>query len=413
MNIRNPPGLWDPSLNPSVGVAMGRNGNGTLRVWKIWLNFVSRMSKMKKIGAMLMAAMMLMSCGQSGNAKEEVPEQDVQAQEAPVRELKPLTLAFVGDIMMGTTYPADGHYLTADDGATLFADTDSILRAVDIAAGNLEGSLFDGVGTPKKCSDPSICFAFKMPTRYARHLVDAGFDFVGIANNHINDFGPEAVSSTQKVLGENGIAYAGLRLDCPTAMVEKDGRKIGFAAFGHSRGTLSINDYEEVRRTVEGLRDSCDFVVVSFHGGGEGKDFQHVPHASETAFGENRGNVEKFAHAAIDAGADIVYGHGPHVNRALELYNDRLIIYSLGNFCTPYRMGLSGVSGYAPIVTATLNPDGTFAEGKIHSFIQQKGVGPRKDLTNSVAQNMRRLTKADFPNTPLSISDDGVIKSVK
>lgn len=325
---------------------------------------------------------------------------------------KPITLALVGDIMMGTTYPADGIYLTSDDGATLFLDTQEILRNADIAAGNLEGSLFDGKGQVKKCSNPSICYAFKMPSRYSRHLVDAGFDFVGIANNHINDFGPEAVTSTQNTLKEAGIAYAGLRGSCPTAIIERDGRKIGFAAFGHSKGTLSINDLEEVRRTVKGLRDQCDILVVSFHGGGEGKSFQHVPHKSETAFGENRGDVEKFAHTAIDAGADIVYGHGPHVNRALELYKDHLVIYSLGNFCTPYRMNLDGVSGYAPIVTATLNADGTFREGRIHSFIQQKGVGPRKDDTNSVAKNIRNLTIADFPNTPLSISDDGIITKV-
>ena len=322
---------------------------------------------------------------------------------------KPLTLAFVGDIMMGTTYPADGNYLPTDDGATLFQDVDSVLRAADIAAGNLEGSLFDGVGTVKKCSNPAVCFAFKMPTRYVKHLVDAGFDFLGIANNHINDFGPEAVASTQKTLKENGIAYAGLRGSCPTAVVERDGRKIGFAAFGHSRGTASIMDLEEVRKTVKGLRATCDYVVVSFHGGGEGQKFQHVPHKMEVAFGEERGDVEKFAHTAIDAGADVVFGHGPHVNRAMELYKDRLILYSLGNFCTPFRMGIAGVSGYAPVVTVTLDTDGKFTDGKIHSFIQQKGKGPRLDRTNAVAKNMRTLTFQDFPSTRLNISEEGVV----
>lgn len=369
----------------------------------------------KSIIVAMVALAVLVGCGEAKSsgrgdtaaAPDEKSVSSGQEVEKKERTGKPLTLAFVGDIMMGTTYPGSGKYLTPDDGATLFADTEEILRSADIAAGNLEGSLFDGVGSVKKCSNPSVCFAFKMPSRYAKHLVDAGFDFVGIANNHINDFGPEAVKSTQNTLKENGIAYAGLRGSCPTAIVEKDGRKIGFAAFGHSKGTLSIMDYEEVERTVKGLRDKCDFVVVSFHGGGEGKGYQHVPHKMETAFGENRGDVEKFAHTAVDAGADIVYGHGPHVNRAMELYKDHLIVYSLGNFCTPYRMGLDGVSGYAPVVTATINADGTLAEGKIHSFIQKKGVGPRKDATNSVAKNIRNLTAADFPNTPLSISDDG------
>lgn len=367
---------------------------------------------MRKFLFSLITGVVMISCGKAKNS-QYTDTLDISTMEVesivPKAETRPLTLAFVGDIMMGTTYPEDGHFLTSDDGATLFADADSILHAADIAAGNLEGSLFDGKGNVKKCSNPSICFAFRMPTRYAKHLADAGFDFVGIANNHINDFGPEAITTTQEVLKENGIAYAGLRKACPTAMLEKDGRKIGFAAFGHSFGTLSIMDFNEIENIVKGLRDTCDYVVVSFHGGGEGLEFQHVPHQMETAFGEQRGDVEKFAHAAIDAGADIVYGHGPHVNRALELYNDHLILYSLGNFCTPYRMGLSGASGYAPIVTATLNPDGTFMAGKIHSFIQKKGIGPRKDNTNSVAKNMRSLTLQDFPQTKITIADDGTI----
>ena len=374
---------------------------------------------MNKIASLMLAVLLLVACGDAKSSSQAADTSQSQAAASensdspatPKRDPngKPITFAFVGDIMMGTTYPESGHYLTADDGASIFKDTKEILHAADIAAGNLEGSLFDGKGTVKRCNNPSTCFAFKMPARYGKHLVDAGFDFVGIANNHINDFGPEAIASTQKVLKENGIAFAGLRSSCPTTIIEKDGRKIGFAAFGHSNGTTSIMDYEEVKRNVKSLRDQCDIVVVSFHGGGEGQGFQHVPHKMETAFGEQRGDVEKFAHTAIDAGADIVFGHGPHVNRALELYNDRLIIYSLGNFATPYRMGLSGVSGYAPIVEATLNSDGTFQTGKIHSFIQQKGVGPRKDATNSVAKNMRSLTNSDFPNTPLSIADDGTI----
>lgn len=377
---------------------------------------------MKKFSLFFLSLFILAACGDARSNSHDsaavsstgTGTETAAADTAPAKSnARPITMAFVGDIMMGTTYPENGKYLTADDGKSIFKDAKEILSRADIAAGNLEGSLFDGKGSVKKCSNPSSCFAFRQPSRYAKHLVDAGFDFVGIANNHINDFGPEAVASTKKTLTDNGIAFAGLRDGCPTAIVEKDGMKIGFAAFGHSRGTASIMDYEEVKRNVKSLRGKCDIVVVSFHGGGEGQGFQHVPHKMESAFGEQRGDVEKFAHTAVDAGADIVFGHGPHVNRALELYKDHLIIYSLGNFATPYRMGLSGVSGYAPIVEATLNPDGTFESGQIHSFIQQKGVGPRKDATNAVARNMAKLTKADFPNTPLEISDEGKISKKK
>lgn len=324
-----------------------------------------------------------------------------------VKSSRGVNLAFAGDIMMGTTYPEGSNYLTADDGATLFKHVAPIISSADIAAANLEGTLLDGPGQVKKCGDPKICYAFRMPTRYGRHLVNAGFDFMGIANNHINDFGPDGLSSTQQTLEDYGLLYAGLRATCPKVIKEIDGRKVGFAAFGHNRGTLSILDMEEVKNTVSDLREQCDLVIVSFHGGGEGAKFNHVPHAVETCFGENRGNVEAFAHTAIDAGADIVYGHGPHVTRALELYKDRLIMYSLGNFCTPYRVNLAGINGHAPVVTVTLNDDGTFKSGKIHSFIQQTGKGPLPDPSNSVAKNMKMLSKTDFPNSPLIIDDEG------
>ena len=321
---------------------------------------------------------------------------------------KPLTLAFVGDIMMGTTYPKHEKNLPSDDGESLFKDTKEILRRVDIAAGNLEGSLYDGDGVPKKCYNPATCFTFKMPERYSKHLIDAGFDFVGIANNHINDFGPDALEGTQRVLNESGLAYAGVSGKKPTAIIEQNGQKVGFAAFGFNQGMPSVNNFEEIKTIVSELKNECDFVVISFHGGGEGKNFQHVPHKKEIT-SSDRGDVEKFAHAAIDAGADAVYGHSPHVPRAVELYKDRIIFYSLGNFCTPFRFNLAGVNGLAPLAEVTLNPDGSFAEGQIHSFTQTRGVGPRKDSSNQAAKKMRELTKVDFPSTPLEISNTGKI----
>lgn len=320
----------------------------------------------------------------------------------------PITIAMVGDIMMGTTYPKNENNLPPNDGKDLFKDAGEILRRADIATGNLEGSMFDGDGKVKPCYNPQRFFAFKMPERYAQHLVDAGFDFVGIANNHIHDFGQEALDGTQRTLDTAGIAYAGVSDKKPTAIVEKDGRKIGFVAFGFDDGMPSINNFDEIRSLVSSLKKDCDFVVVSFHGGGEGPSFQHVPHKKEIT-SKDRGDVEKFAHAAIDAGADAVYGHSPHVPRAVELYNDRIIFYSLGNFCTPYRFNLTGVNGLAPLALVTLNDDGTFMKGKIHSFVQSRGMGPRKDLSHKAAKKIRELTKSDFPSTPLIISDEGDI----
>ena len=356
---------------------------------------------------------LLSGCKGSADSKEASAKDSVktsaQASDSlAARKDRPITIAMVGDIMMGTTFPKNERNLTSDDGATLFQDCAEILRAADIAAGNLEGNMYDGEGKVKPCYNPQRFFAFKMPERYVNHLLDAGFDFVGIANNHIHDFGQEALEGTQRVLDKAGLAYAGVAEKKPTAIVEKDGRKIGFAAFGFDEDMPNLNNFEEIETLVSGLKKQCDFVVVSFHGGGEGVNFQHVPHKKEIT-SRDRGDVEKFAHAAIDAGADAVYGHSPHVPRAAELYKDRIIFYSLGNFCTPFRFNLQGVNGLAPLAVVTLNPDGTFAKGQIHSFVQSRGVGPRIDPSNRAAKKIRELTKSDFPSTPLHISDTGEI----
>ena len=118
----------------------------------------------------------------------------------------------------------------------------------------------------------------------------------------------------------------------------------------------------------------------------------------------------ELAHFCIDHGADVVYGHGPHVVRAIEVYKDRFIAYSLGNFCTPYNVSLTGISGYAPVVEININADGSFIDGKIHSFLQTRGVGPRADAAQSVTREIRNLSESDIPQSQAVIDAQGNIK---
>lgn len=325
-----------------------------------------------------------------------------------------VNLAFVGDIMMGTNYP-NKSYLMTDGGVNLFKDCAHIIQKADCAFGNLEGVLLDEGGTPKKCSNPKVCYAFRTPIAYVKNLTNAGFDAMSIANNHANDFGIIGRQSTMSTLKSAGIEYAGQKGYCETTIFQKGDVKYGFCAFAHSTNTPSITNIEETKKIVSSLKGKCDIIVVAFHGGAEGVKYAHVTGRTETFLGENRGNVKEFAHACIDAGADIVYGHGPHLPRAVELYNGHFIAYSLGNFCTPYRVSLSGALGYAPLLEININKTtGEFVDGKIHSYIQSKGVGPRTDAQNIVAKNIKSLTTKDFPNTLLSIDEDGTInKKVK
>ncbi|MEM1193388.1 MAG: CapA family protein [Pseudomonadota bacterium] len=139
----------------------------------------------------------------------------------------------------------------------------------------------------------------------------------------------------------------------------------------------------------------------------EGRDNQHVTRKTEMYYGEDRGNVHAFAHAVIDAGADVVFGHGPHVTRAAELYKDRFIIYSLGNFCTYGRFNLRDVAGYAPVIRLKLKTDGTFVDGDVIPIYQRKSHGPKIDPQQRAVTKLIALTNSDFPETDLRIDANG------
>lgn len=333
---------------------------------------------------------------------------DVQADTARILP-KTVTVAFTGDIMMGTTYPDSIHgtHLPPDGGRHIFDDVREVISSADFAGGNLEGCFLNGPGKRRPMTNPKTYFIFRMPPEYVQNLLDAGYDFVGIANNHINDFGEPGRASTMKTLAEAGLAHAGLKNRCETAYVERGGVVFGVAQVGHGDNNVDVNDLDEVRRVVKQMRDSADIVILSFHGGAEGSGHTHVPGTLEYYVGERRGDVKAVAHAAIDAGADVVFGHGPHVVRAAELYKGHVIFYSLGNFCTPYRMGIAGLTGHAPVAVVEIDMNGKFVGGKIHSFIQKRGLGPRRDSSNAAARQIRTLSEQDFPESQLRIADDG------
>jgi hypothetical protein len=349
--------------------------------------------------------------GASLLSADTLPVQDTIPQDTvKVKADEPATYTVigVGDMMLGTNYPS-ASYLPPKGGSTMLADVKELLSSADITFGNLEGTILDKGGTAKRCNNPDACYVFRSPESYVEHFVEAGFDFLSIANNHSGDFGQTGRTTTKRVLKEAGIAYAGLAGTDEYAIVEKDGMTYGMCAFAPNWGTSSIHDLGKARQIVQKLDAACDVVIVSFHGGAEGSKHQHVPKRKETYYGENRGDVHKFAHTVIDAGADIVFGHGPHVTRAMELYKDRLICYSLGNFCTYGRFNVRGVAGIAPIVAVEVDTSGAFVGGKVTPVYQMKAHGPKIDPQNRAVLKLIELTSADFPNTPLQIQKDGTL----
>jgi poly-gamma-glutamate capsule biosynthesis protein CapA/YwtB (metallophosphatase superfamily) len=351
----------------------------------------------------LLSALVLGSCLYQNSPRAEAD----QAPAAPLTH-DTLCIAAVGDMMLGTSYPNNSS-LPLDGAKNSFKTILNDLRHADVTMGNLEGNLLDS-GAPAhfKLHQLSKAYLFRMPTAYGRVFKDAGFNVLSLANNHMADFGDRGRQSTMQVLDSLGIKYGG-QLSHPSAIFTVKGVTYGFCAFAPNSQTLPILDLPNAARIIRDLKSRCDIVIVSFHGGGEGPNYEHVTKQPESYIGEKRGNVHAFAHTVIDAGADMVLGNGPHVCRAMELYKNRLIAYSLGNFCTYKSVSVDGVCGLAPLLKVYTNKKGEFLNGRIIALKQTHADGLMRDSSNKVIARIKYLTNVDFPDSGLNIADDGVI----
>lgn len=315
-----------------------------------------------------------------------------------------LRLRAAGDVMLGTEEPAG--YLPPDDAAQSLSDVKALLADADATFVNLEGPLCDD-GTSSKCKSRGTCYAFRSPTRYAKYLVEAGIDFGSTANNHSGDFGESCRRATEKTLDEAGITWSGPPGSIGLRTV--NGKKVALVAFHTSGSCNDLNDLKSAVALVTKAVEQADLVIVSFHGGAEGTRATHVIKGAEKYLGENRGDLVTFTHAVIDAGADLVLGHGPHVVRGLERYRDRLIVYSMGNFATYGRFDLSGPLAVGVIVEASLADDGHFVEGRLFATKQvDKGI-PKRDESGRAIKLIKQLTAEDFGQAGLRIADDGAV----
>ena len=258
-----------------------------------------------------------------------------------------ISLAAVGDVMLGSWVIP----VLAEQGADYpFKKTDRYLETAGVAIANLEAPFTeDTLAFEKK-------FNFKVPTKYASGLLAGGFDVVTLANNHIMDFGEGGLLSTIETLDEIGIRHCGaggnLYEAHQPAVFETNGKRIAFFGYSmtfptefYAKKDSSGTAYPEpelMQHSLEVWENFVDFTVVSFHWSAEKretpKDYQVY-----------------FAHLAIDSGADLILGHHPHVLQGIELYKNRLIAYSLGNFAFG---SYSKLAVDSIILKAYLNDDG-------------------------------------------------------
>jgi hypothetical protein len=316
-----------------------------------------------------------------------------------------IVVTAVGDVMLGTTFP-DESTLPPNDGADLLTEVTPFLKRGDVVYGNLEGPIVDG-GDSAKCHGKKIgtCFAFRVPTRYGKYLKEAGFTAMGLANNHAMDFGLEGRASSRQVLDAMQIAHTGELGDIARLTVR--GKKITIIAFATYQGAMNFLDLDASLQTIRAAKAESDLVIVGFHGGAEGATHQHVLEGDETFLGEDRGDLRRFTHAAIDAGADLLLGSGPHVVRAMEIYKGKLIAYSLGNFATYGPFNLSAENGLTMVLEAHLANDGRFLRGQAYAVKQEKPGGPKLDPDKKILPVLRALSHTDFAQTAIVVGPQG------
>jgi poly-gamma-glutamate capsule biosynthesis protein CapA/YwtB (metallophosphatase superfamily) len=315
-----------------------------------------------------------------------------------------ITLSATGDIIMGSA----PNKLPANDGDGFFDSVRDALRS-DLVMGNLEQPLTGDTGTSKCGSPPRAnCFAFRSPPAYAEHLVDAGFELMNTANNHSKDFGPQGYQNTVEALDKAGLEHTGAAGEITVADVK--GVRVAVVGFSPYAGANNLNDLGAARTVIKEAAGQADVVVVQVHMGAEGSGMGHVKPGNELFFGENRGDPMKFAKAVIDAGADVVIGHGPHVLRGMQFYKGKLIAYSLGNFAGGGRtLSSDGVLKYGGVLHVSLTRDGSYAGGKFLSTYLDGTGRPTRDTRERGLARVRELSADDFGDTAATIGEDGSI----
>jgi poly-gamma-glutamate synthesis protein (capsule biosynthesis protein) len=262
-----------------------------------------------------------------------------------------LTIIAVGDLLFDLSPRT---LIAKQGGAAPLAKVADLLKDADITIGNLEGPL-STKGT--KVAGKPDNLIFEAPPQAVESLTTAGVDIVALANNHAMDYGAPAMQETLEVLARAGVAYAGGGMNkadaWKPAIVEREGKKVAFLSFTQripsyflptatSAGVASGKDMRAVTAAIRAAKQQADYVIVSFHWG------------VEQAYEVNSQQVRD-GRASIDAGADMVLSHHPHVLQAVEFYKGKLIAYSLGNFIFPYKT----VEGRKSIILkASLGPHG-------------------------------------------------------
>jgi len=291
-------------------------------------DFVNRLFKMLYL---LMLIIVVSSCSDFAETDEddivEISQEEIEPQK--IEERQEITISMVGDMIFHGSVES---YMKKHGEDFILEAYGPLMKESDIVLGNLE-TCISNRGEPMEDKE----YTFRGKPEALKILKDNNFTAVSIANNHVLDFGTEAFLDTMKHLEKNGLLFAGGGRNKEEALkgavVEKNGIRVGFLAFtkvvpsvewyaGKNKpgivGAYKIHEKEFVK-AIQDIKQVCDVLVVSVHWGQE----------SSIVIREEE---QYIARCMIDAGADIIMGHHPHVVQGIEIYKNKPIFYSLGNF---------------------------------------------------------------------------------
>lgn len=259
----------------------------------------------------------LMSTVSLAEMKEGVEDaKEIVLKNTAVRFKKPnapIKMVAVGDMMMGRYVET---LMNANGDDYPFEKVQDLIEDQDIIFGNLEGPI-----ASLHSQTPDFSTSFSFHPRIAEVLASQGFTIVSLANNHTLDRGAQVYQQTVDYLSEQGVASFGHPRDEGADYIyetEIKDTRIVFVGFNEA-----VNPYFDESKASETIAakavDEEAVVIASVHWGIE---YQLESYEKQ----------QRIAHSLIDAGADLIIGHHPHVTQEVEIYNDRLIFYSLGNF---------------------------------------------------------------------------------
>ena len=321
----------------------------------------------------------------------------------PASSKATVTFTWGGDTVLGSSYA-----LPPNEARPMLAHVAPIFRAADVGWLNLEEALASGTSSKCAGSTPGTCYAFGGPPAYARALPASGVRIVNLANNHADDYGAAGQASTLAALRAAHVAWDGK----PGAItyLHANGLRVAFLGFAPYKWAARLENIPAAVKLVRHAAAAADLVVVAIHAGAEGSTAVHVPQGNETFLGENRGSSRAFAHAVIDAGADLVVGSGPHVIRGVQWHHGRLIAYSLGNLAGWRTFAMGGVLSESALITVTLQADGSVARAHWTALTLESPGTPVVDPQGASLSHVARLSHEDFGASGARFAPGGAIR---